>query len=286
MTWQWELSTLSSHQMAHPGVVSHLCSLFSQPKGVLAVPLGKAISSRQRAHAEYSRLFFSLSFRLPICCSGHVALAVLMSFFMTVFCGSIALVVRSLVRLYFAAVLLWWYAVWYGSIDATPATQLLSNPQLRFVGTVPSTGRPGWSNKGYSPGTTRTSTCQGSGRSPVRLLATLSTVGWSVAGAPVWAREHLVGLCTEHLVGFWSACPPSVCPAPEGLLGLCKESLGRGRHVPAPGGRDVGSNAVAPTQEPVQGDPRNGSHLLEVYLCLSLAVSPLLGSLPGCSWRL
>ena len=52
-----ELSTLSSHQMAHPGVVSHLCSLFSQPKGVLAVPLGKAISSRQRAHAEYSRLF-------------------------------------------------------------------------------------------------------------------------------------------------------------------------------------------------------------------------------------
>ena len=52
-----ELSTLSSHQMAHPGVVSHLCSLFSQPKGVLAVPLGKAISSRHRAHAEYSRLF-------------------------------------------------------------------------------------------------------------------------------------------------------------------------------------------------------------------------------------
>ena len=47
----------------------------------------------------------------------------------------------------------------------------------------------------------------------VRLLATLSTVGWSVAGASVWAREHLVGPCTEHLVGFWSACPPSVCPA-------------------------------------------------------------------------
>ena len=181
---------------------------------------------------------------------------------MTEFCGSIALVVRSLVRLYFAAVLLWWYAVWYGSIDATPATQLLSNPQLRFVGTVPSTGRPGWSNKEYPLGTTRTSTCQGSGRSPVRLLATLSTVGWSVAGAPVWAREHLVGL-----------------PAPEGLLGLCFESLGRGRHVPAPGGRDVGSNARAPTREPVQGtDPRNGSHLLEVSPCLSLAVSPLLGS--------
>ena len=155
--------------------------------------------------------------------------------------------------------MLWWYAVWYGSIDATPATQLLSNPQLRFVGTAPSTGRPGWSNKGYTPGTTRTSTCQGSGRSLVRLLATLSTVGWSVAGAPVWAREHLVGLCTEYLFGFWSACPPSVCPAPEGLLGLCFESLGRGRHVPAPGGRDVGSNARAPTRETVQGtDPRNG----------------------------
>ena len=47
----------------------------------------------------------------------------------------------------------------------------------------------------------------------VRLLATLSTVGWSVAGASVRAQEHLVGPCTEHLVGFWSACPPSVCPA-------------------------------------------------------------------------
>ena len=36
-------------------------------------------------------------------------------------------------------------------------------------------------------------------------------------------------------------------------------STGRGRHVPAPGGRDVGSSAVAPTQEPVQGaDPRTG----------------------------
>ena len=36
-------------------------------------------------------------------------------------------------------------------------------------------------------------------------------------------------------------------------------SAGRGRHVPAPGGRDVGSSAVAPTQEPVQGaDPRTG----------------------------
>ena len=36
-------------------------------------------------------------------------------------------------------------------------------------------------------------------------------------------------------------------------------STGRGRHVPAPGGRDVGSSAGAPTREPVQGaDPRTG----------------------------
>ena len=40
----------------------------------------------------------------------------------------------------------------YGSIGVTPATQLLSNPQLCFVGTVPRTGRPGWSNKGYPRG--------------------------------------------------------------------------------------------------------------------------------------
>ena len=37
-------------------------------------------------------------------------------------------------------------------------------------------------------------------------------------------------------------------------------SIGRGRQVPAPGGRDVGSNARAPTQEPVLGtDPRTRS---------------------------
>ena len=35
--------------------------------------------------------------------------------------------------------------------------------------------------------------------------------------------------------------------------------LGRGRHVPAPSGRDVGSSAGAPTQEPELGtDPRTG----------------------------
>ena len=38
-------------------------------------------------------------------------------------------------------------------------------------------------------------------------------------------------------------------------------STGRGRRVPAPSGRDVGSSAGAPTQEPVQGaDPRTGFH--------------------------
>ena len=54
---------------------------------------------------------------------------------------------------------------WYGRIDATwyvtPATQLLSNLQLCFVGTVPSTGRPGWSigplTKGTVPSTVRPS---------------------------------------------------------------------------------------------------------------------------------
>ena len=36
-------------------------------------------------------------------------------------------------------------------------------------------------------------------------------------------------------------------------------SIGRGRRVPAASGRDVGSSAVAPTQEPAQGaDPRTG----------------------------
>ena len=120
-----------------------------------------------------------------------------------------------------------------------------------FVGTVPSTGRPGWSNKGYSRGRHARALVKALADRLLGFLATLSTVGWSVAGAPVWAREHLVA-APNNLVGFWSACPPSVCPAPEGLLGLCFESLGRGRHVPAPGGRDVGSNAKGT-------DPRTGT---------------------------
>ena len=52
-------------------------------------------------------------------------------------------------------------------------------------------------------------------------------------------------------------------PCPFGFLfvlfRLMFLSAGRGRHVPAPGGRDVGSSSGAPTQEPVQGaDPRTG----------------------------
>ena len=52
-------------------------------------------------------------------------------------------------------------------------------------------------------------------------------------------------------------------PAPSGsclfLFRLVFLSAGRGRHVPAPSGRDVGSSSGAPTQEPVRGaDPRTG----------------------------
>ena len=52
-------------------------------------------------------------------------------------------------------------------------------------------------------------------------------------------------------------------PAPSGScllwFRLMFFSTGRGRHVPAPSGRDVGSSSGAPTQEPVQGaDPRTG----------------------------
>ena len=91
-----ELSTLSSHRMAHPGVVSHLCSLFSHPKGCPRCTLreGDLVSSASPRRIQPP--LFSLSYRLPIYCSGHIALAD----FMTVFCGSIALVVRSLVRQY------------------------------------------------------------------------------------------------------------------------------------------------------------------------------------------
>ena len=50
-------------------------------------------------------------------------------------------------------------------------------------------------------------------------------------------------------------------------------STGRGRRVPAPSGRDVGSSAGAPTQEPAQGaDPKTGfyrypsTYVVVVYL--------------------
>ena len=62
----------------------------------------------------------------------------------------------------------------------------------------------------------------------------------------------------------WPACAWSLLvpvrwfsgPAPSGFslfwFRLMFLSIGRGRRVPAPGGRDVGSSAVAPTQEPAQ----------------------------------
>ena len=74
----------------------------------------------------------------------------------------------------------------YGSIGVTPATQLLSNPQLCFVGTVPSTGRPGWSNKGYPQGR--------HARALVKALA-------------------------DRLLGFWPRCPLSVGLSREPCLG-------------------------------------------------------------------
>ena len=70
-------------------------------------------------------------------------------------------------------------------------------------------------------------------------------------------------------------------PAPSGsslfLFRLMFLSTGRGRHVPAPGGRDVGSSAGAPTQEPAQGaDPRTGFfryHLCTTFLRTSLCLT-------------
>ena len=62
--------------------------------------------------------------------------------------------------------------------------------------------------------------------------------------------------------GSWPACAGAFLvpgrwfsgPAPSGsclfLFRMMFLSTGRGRHVPAPGGRDVGSNSGAPTQEP------------------------------------
>ena len=109
---------------------------------------------------------------------------------------------------------------WYGRIDATwyvtPATQLLSNPQPCFVGTAPSSGRPGWSNKGYPRGR--------HARALVKALADSLLGFWPRCPLSVGlSREHLFGLestwlgSAPNLVGFWSACPPSVCPAPECL---------------------------------------------------------------------
>ena len=67
---------------------------------------------------------------------------------------------------------------------------------------------------------------------------------------------------TCFCTGSWPACAGAFLvpgrwfsgPAPSGsclfLFRLMFLSTGRGRHVPAPSGRDVGSNSGAPTQEP------------------------------------
>ena len=69
------------------------------------------------------------------------------------------------------------------------------------------------------------------------------------------------------LACLWRGFPGSgslvLRPCPFGFLfvlfRLMFLFLGRGRHVPAPSGRDVGSSAGAPTQEPELGtDPRTG----------------------------
>ena len=56
---------------------------------------------------------------------------------------------------------------------------------------------------------------------------------------------------------------------------------------PCTGSSTHGQNTRAPSKNRLQGtDPRNGRLLLLVSSWLSLAVSPLRGSLPGCSLRL
>ena len=69
----------------------------------------------------------------------------------------------------------------------------VSNPQPCFVGTTPSTGRPGWSNKGYPRGR--------HARALVKALA-------------------------DSLLGFWPRCPLSVGLSREHLFGLESTWLG------------------------------------------------------------
>ena len=209
-------------------------------KGVLALPLREGSLRFDSEPRPHHSAYFSPSCYLSIYCSGRIVVAALYCRIHAVTYGRID-------------------TTTYGCIDVTPATQLLSNLQLCFVGTVASTGRPGWSNNRYFRGR--------HARALVKALADRLLGFWPRCPQSVGlSREPFVGLGSTWLgsapntwLRFWSACPPSVCPAPECLSVLCFEILDRGRHVPAPSGRDVGSNAWAPTREPVQGtDPRNG----------------------------
>ena len=75
---------------------------------------------------------------------------------------------------------------------------------------------------------------------------------------PSWCPGLPVpGLSGFRVAGFSGPAPSVSCLF---LFRLMFLSTGRGRHFPAPSGRDVGSSSKrAPTQEPVQGaDPRTG----------------------------
>ena len=145
--------------------ISGLCHL--GPKGVLALPLREgSLRCDTEPHTTSFRLFlaFLLSFYY---CSGRIVVAALYCRIHAVTYGSID-------------------TTSYGCIDVTPATHFLSNPQLCFVGTVPSTGRPGWSNKGYPRGR--------HARALVKALA-------------------------DSPLGFWPRCPLSVGLSRELCLG-------------------------------------------------------------------
>ena len=88
------------------------------------------------------------------------------------------------------------------------------------------------------------------------------------------------------LACLWRGFPGSgslvLRPCPFGFLFVLFRLMflffGRGRHVPAPSGRDVGSSAGAPTQEPELGtDPRTGFFRYpSTYVFLVYFVAPAL----------
>ena len=145
--------------------ISGLCHL--GPKGVLALPLREGSLRFDSEPTPHRSAYFSPSCYLSIYCSGRIVVAALYCRIHAVTYGRID-------------------TTTYGCIDVTPATQLLSNLQLCFVGTVPSTGRPGWSNKGYPRGR--------HARALVKALA-------------------------DSLLGFWPRCPLSVGLSRELCLG-------------------------------------------------------------------